>query len=109
MGELVPLSSRSIRREFPGSPVVRTQLSVWRPQVRPLGRELRSHKLHVLSPQKKGTSRRSDGFSSPVLCIVVPAGSPRDGSKDKERDPECSTGLTQCNMHFISQDISSSL
>ena len=81
---------------------------MWRAQVRSLGRELRSHKLHVLPPQKKGTSRRSDSFSSPVLCIVVPTGSPRDWSKD-ERDPECSTGLTQCNMHFISQDISSSL
>ena len=80
---------------------------MWRAQVRSLGRELRSHKLHILPPQKKGTSR-SDSFSSPILCIVVPAGSPRDGSKD-ERDPECSTGLTQCNMHFISQDISSSL
>ena len=82
---------------------------MWRAQVRSLGRELRSHKLRVLTPQEKSTSRRSNGSSSPVLGIVVPASSPRDGSKGEERDPECSTGLTQCNMHFISQDISSSL
>ena len=80
-----------------------------RAQVQSLVRELRSHKLHVLPPQKKSINRRSDGSSSPVPCIAVPAVSPTDGSKDEERDPECSTGLTQCNIHFISQNISSSL
>ena len=80
-----------------------------RAQVQSLVRELRSHSCMSYPLRKKSINRRSDGSSSPVPCIAVPAVCPTDGSKDEERDPECSTGLTQCNIHFISQNVSSSL